>query len=301
MATRILNQNGDTKPLGKAWVSSYFQRNPRVKSLIGRPIESVRINGAQLKQIQEFYDLYKRVRRKANIRVENTWNMDESDIALGACTNSIAIGDASKKTTLVQTPNDREWVSIVEAVSALGRSIRPLVIFKGKYPQSTWFHQGEAPDWIYTTSKNGWIANRIAFGWLTDVFLPETKPPSDDEPRLLLLDGHASHHTVEFLLECKRNNVWLVFLPPHSTHVLQPLVYRASPPLNQSIGSRLQILHLLTMQLQLRSTALLSITIGPEKKALRQGRLNLGGVPLVFTHGIRVKASLQASQEQGSN
>ena len=140
MATRILNQNGDTKPLGKAWVSSYFQRNPRVKSLIGRPIESARINGAQPKQIQEFYDLYERVRREANIRVENTWNMDESSIALGAYTNSIAIGDASKKKTLVQSPNDREWVSIVEAVSALGRSIRPLVIFKGKHPQSTWFH-----------------------------------------------------------------------------------------------------------------------------------------------------------------
>ena len=78
------------------------------------------------------------------------------------------------------------------------------------------------PNWIYTTSKNGWIANRIAYAWLTDVFLPETKPPGD-EARLLLLDGHGSHHTVEFLLECKRNNVWLVFLPPHSTHVLQPL------------------------------------------------------------------------------
>ena len=45
--------------------------------------------------------------------------MDESGIALGACANSIAIGDASKKKTLVQSPNDREWVSIVEAVSAL--------------------------------------------------------------------------------------------------------------------------------------------------------------------------------------
>ena len=60
--------------------------------------------------------------------------MDESGIALGVYTNVIAIGDASKKKTLIQSPNDRKWVSIVEAVSALGRSTQPLVIFKGKHP-----------------------------------------------------------------------------------------------------------------------------------------------------------------------
>ena len=60
--------------------------------------------------------------------------MDESGIALGVCINLIAIGDASKKNTFVQSPNNREWVLIVELVSALGRLIRPLIIFKGKHP-----------------------------------------------------------------------------------------------------------------------------------------------------------------------
>ena len=68
----------------------------------------------------KFYNLYKRVRREANIQVENTQNIDKSSIALGVCTNSIAIRDASKKKTLIQSLNDREWVLIVEVVSALG-------------------------------------------------------------------------------------------------------------------------------------------------------------------------------------
>jgi len=132
--------------------------------------------------------------------------MDESGIALGAYINSIAIGDASKKNTFIQSPNNRKWVLIVESVSALGRSIQPLIIFKGKHPQSTWFHQGKVPNWIYTTLKNGWIANHIALRWLTNVFLLETKPPGN-KARLLILNGHTSHHSVEFLLECKQNNV----------------------------------------------------------------------------------------------
>jgi hypothetical protein len=46
MAARILHMNGDVEPLGKAWVSKYVQRNPRVKSVVGRPMEAARVNGA---------------------------------------------------------------------------------------------------------------------------------------------------------------------------------------------------------------------------------------------------------------
>ena len=124
--------------------------------------------------------------------------MDESSITVGSCTNSVRLGDASKKKTLVQSPKNRKWVSIVESVLALSRSIQPLVIFKGKHIQSSWFHHNKVPDWIYTTSKNGWIANHITLNWLTKVFLPETKPPGN-EARLLILNGYRSHHTTEFL------------------------------------------------------------------------------------------------------
>ena len=138
--------NSDVEPLGKAWVSKYIQRNPRVKSIIGRPMEAARVNGAQPEQIQEFYDRVDRVRRTKNIRPENTWNMDEAGTALGICTNSMVLGDSQKKRTYVQSPQDREWVSIVETVSATGRTTRPVIIFKGKSPQTTWFRHDKIPD-----------------------------------------------------------------------------------------------------------------------------------------------------------
>jgi hypothetical protein len=43
MAARILHMNGDVEPLGKAWVSKYIQRNLRVKSVVGRPMEAARV------------------------------------------------------------------------------------------------------------------------------------------------------------------------------------------------------------------------------------------------------------------
>lgn len=51
------------------------------------------------------------------------------------------------------------------------------------------------------------------------------------EPRLLIRDGHGSHMTEQFLVECYDNNIHLLFLIPHSSHVLQPLDVAVFGPL----------------------------------------------------------------------
>ena len=81
--------------------------------------------------------------------------MEETGIALGICSNRIVLGAAGTKKTYLKTPGNREWVSIVETVSAEGVSLRFLVIFKGQSLQTTWFSH-KVPDWLYTTSENGW-------------------------------------------------------------------------------------------------------------------------------------------------
>lgn len=55
------------------------------------------------------------------------------------------------------------------------------------------------------------------------VFIPHTKPADPNEPRLLIIDGHGSHTTDDFLYICFKNHIYLLFLPPHTSHVLQPL------------------------------------------------------------------------------
>jgi hypothetical protein len=41
--------------------------------------------------------------------------------------------------------------------------------------------------------------------------------------RILILDGHRSHLTTEFDRTCTKNNIIPVCMPPHSSHLLQPL------------------------------------------------------------------------------
>jgi hypothetical protein len=222
MAARILRAEGDLEPVGKGWVTRFIKRNPNVKSVVGKRIDHARVDGATVERLQAHFDNVIAVQRQFNIKTANIYNMDETGTSLGASENSIVLASAHKKTARVKAPTNREWVTTVETISAVGTKLRPLIIFKGKSVQAQWFTHDDIPDYFYTSSENGWTSNVIAINWLHKIFIPETQP-ADGEVRMLVMDGHGSHISVDFLFDCKKANIQLVFLPPHSSHVTQPL------------------------------------------------------------------------------
>jgi hypothetical protein len=219
----ICQASGTSTKVGINWVPRFLHRHLELKSKVGRKIESLRIQNTSLETLADWFELFRRIQTTYTVRPDNIWNMDETGIALGVCTNQIVVGSSTTKFAYVRSPENREWVLIVEAVSATGSRIRPLVIFKGKTLQTTWFRPDNVPDWLYTSSANGWTSNDIGIRWLQDIFLPETKPAQPDEYRILLVDGHDSHVSTKFMYECHQNKVQLAYLIPHSSHVLQPL------------------------------------------------------------------------------
>jgi hypothetical protein len=222
MANRILRANGDNTPVGKGWISGFKRRNPRVKTVIGRRIEAPRAEAASPELIRAFLELFEATRVRLGIRTDDMYNMDETGTALGICTNTQVLADAQKKKAYIKSPENREWVSTIELISADGRKLRCATIFKGQALQTTWFLSELIPNWLYTTSENGWTSNDIGVKWLEAIFIPDTQPDTD-RYRLLILDGHGSHISIDFLWLCKQHKIHLLFLPPHSSHILQPL------------------------------------------------------------------------------
>jgi hypothetical protein len=214
--------NGDHEPLGKLWVSHFTKRQPRVASMVGRSIEAARVEAASPEILAAFFKLFEHVLAKYNIPMSDVWNLDEMGVALGVCTNSQVLGSSTKKKAYLMEPGNREWASVLETVSASGRKLRCLVIFKGKYLHTTWFPAEYVPDWMYTTSENGWTSNDIGQNWLEQIFIPETDP-GPGRYRLLILDGHSSHIHINFMWLCKLHKIILLYFPAHCTHVLQPL------------------------------------------------------------------------------
>lgn len=74
-----------------------------------------------------------------------------------------------------------------------------------------------------SSSPSSWTNNDIGLSWLKQVFNRSTKEKAGRSYRLLILDGHRSHLTIDFIKYCDRNRILLAVYPPHSTHTLQPL------------------------------------------------------------------------------
>lgn len=246
-AGRILWARGDAVPLGKRWMTGFLRRNPILKTKKQLRIDSTRVNGATTEVIKRWWPKLSVPAIKA-IKPENRWNMDEAGIMEGMGDNGLVVGSIHKRFIQKKHPGSKAWTSFIECISAAGQNLYPLVIFKGKSVQQQWFETtlDEFKGWQFTATENGWTTDDTALEWLQKVFIPQTVPRDPSEARLLVLDGHGSHETTEFMWECFLHNIQLVFLPPHTSHVLQPLDLAVFSSLKTSYRKQVGFLSLLT-------------------------------------------------------
>ena len=126
-----------------------------LKTKLALKMEGACIESATQEVLKPFFNCFWRVKTRYDIKPCNWCNMDESGLALGGCSNSTAVGTEAAKVALSKTPSNREWVSTIDYIFALGCKIIPLIIFKGQSIQSSWFNNDEIPDMAYTHSWKG--------------------------------------------------------------------------------------------------------------------------------------------------
>jgi hypothetical protein len=121
----------------------------------------------------------------------------------------------------------------------------PTVIFPGSANslQSTWVDDVKAGkhDVFLTSTASGWSNNDLGLAWLEQVFNCCTKEKARRRRdwRLLILDGHSSHVTNDFIDYCDDHQILLAIMPPHSTHTLQPLNVVLFKPLSTAYSNQL--------------------------------------------------------------
>jgi SAM-dependent methyltransferase len=80
-------------------------------------------------------------------------------------------------------------------------------------------------------SKKDWTDNELGLNWLIEYFHPLTALSNSNTKCLLIIDGHESHYTIDFINFCDLNDIILLILPPHTTHYLQLLDVACFSPL----------------------------------------------------------------------
>lgn len=176
------------------------------------------------------------------IHKDDIWNFDETGFAMGLCLTSKVITAAEhseRPRTVIQ--GNREWVTIIQAVSAKGNHIPPVVLLKAASQQAAWYQEPAVHgDWWIATSENGWTTDAIGLRWLKEVFEPYSRRHLTGAKRLLILDGHSSHLTADFDTFCKENAIICLCMPAHASHLLQPLDVGVFGPLKRAYGKLLE-------------------------------------------------------------
>ena len=107
---------------------------------------------------------------------------------------------------------------ILACVAASGFVLPPFMIYSRKRVTEN-IKDGAFPGTQFHCSDTGWVNADLYLEWFK--FFLSSIPPA--RPVLLIEDGHASHISIDVIELARKNEVYLLCLPSHTTHILQPL------------------------------------------------------------------------------
>src|SRR2546423_5275702 len=111
----------------------------------------------------------------------------------------------------------------MECIYADGSFISPMIIFKGKNLCKDWITADAPDDWHFSCNMKGWTSNVHGMEWMKKIFEPMTRNKANGTKRLLICDSHDSHISSDVIHHCIANDIVLMLLPPHTSHLMQPL------------------------------------------------------------------------------
>ena len=234
--------------VSETWVSRFLHRHDdELTSQFTTSMDRQRHVADSGEKYRLYFDALRDKIEFYKIEPEHTYNMDEKGFMIGAVGRQKRIFTKRqfKKKAFKQMLQDgnREWVSLMACVCADGSALPPSLIYAAESQniQSTWVEDVKVGEHMafFGTSPSGWSNDGLGLAWLQQVFQRFTAPKARRKYRLLLVDGHGSHLTEEFLEYCHRHKIIVGVYPPHSTHTLQPLDVVMFKPLSTAYSKKL--------------------------------------------------------------
>jgi hypothetical protein len=126
----------------------------------------------------------------------------------------------------ITPPKDK--TTVIGAVSAIGHQIPPFYIFTGKR-KIDHLIDGDLPGTDYTVTESCWSNADVFQEYMKDHFSKYVHV-KEGEHLLLLYDGHVTLSLIDW---AKERSIILFLLPPHASHILQPLDVGCFGPLQK--------------------------------------------------------------------
>jgi hypothetical protein len=226
-----LGKRSHDKPLSVKWFKGFRQRWPELRVIKPRALSNYRASSTSQAAVSDYFTNLEAVLKTNNLldKPECIYNVDEKGIQTEHAPPYIVSG---KSRTPAITSSRSAITTVIGCGNALGTQIPPYFVFKGQRMNNDLLI-GSTPGCSGTTSKSGWSNSAVFLEYLENHFMKYIQRRDENQPILLIFDGHRSHVNVPLLDWAKKNNIILFVLPAHTSHVLQPLDVGCFGPLQK--------------------------------------------------------------------
>lgn len=122
-------------------------------------------------------------------------------------------------------------LSLMFTATASGKCLPLYVVYKAISLYSEWTIGGP-PGTRYNCTKSGWFDSAMFEDYFEKIILPWAQETPGT--KVVIYDNLSSHLSVKVVEMCEQNRINLVFIPPRSTHLTQPLDVAFFAPLKKA-------------------------------------------------------------------
>ena len=208
---------------GRKWLKGFLTRHPKITLKTAKNLSIARAMGANETVISNWFNLLQDIKKKFGILSPcQIWSGDETGIQ--NVPKEVKVLGSKKIRTFQQVSGEQgETSTVLTFVNAAGQSVPPLIIHKGQRVQDTW--RLKAPGNMKLAATERGYITKSKFHEYGLHFVKFLKAHGlADKTNLLIIDGHKSHlYNLPFYEAMRANNIEIITIPPHTSHILQAL------------------------------------------------------------------------------
>ncbi|CAG8783178.1 12753_t:CDS:2 [Cetraspora pellucida] len=208
------NENGP----GQAWWKRFLKDHSELSFHVLQALNEAYAQKANLIIINDHFNKLQKILTEYSLTPDRIWNMDETGFIIEPKLQKVIAKKGACQVHHVSYGSNHEHISVCPTISDAGTYIPPLIIYKGK-----WIIPGlldSAPAGTVMGFTDTRYMQESLFRKYIEHFVNSIPPIC---LVLLILDGHKSHVNYTCINFCYENNILLYNLPPHTTHILQPV------------------------------------------------------------------------------
>ena len=220
LVQQIINNKGIDRHVSNGWWERFVTRHPNISLRTPMALGSARAKAADRGVTDQYYQALHKVLCDNNLinSPGSIFNCNETGLPLSPKSFKIVAEKGAKNPSNI-TSGTKTQITVLACTCPAGYAIPPFIIFarESYHPHLS---RGEVPGTLYGFSPKGWMTQELFYQWFKQHFL---KYAPGTRPLLLLVDGHSSHYCPDFIRMAAAERVLVFVLPPHTSHLSQPL------------------------------------------------------------------------------